>query len=168
MKLRDEIAREYSRHSYIKKYLGEDFRKIAEYESFEYRVSEWNENEKLFKTKEEREEALRRGVSKYSTSLKTLSVFLEQTLGQKVIILIDEYDVPLENAFQLGFYDEMIGFMRSLFESALKTNDALEFAAVTGCLRISKESFLPVSITLRLILSLVVTFQKALVLLNPR
>ncbi len=140
LKLRDEIAGEFARHSYIKKYLGEDSRKIAEYESFEYGVSEWTQNEKSFKTKEEREEALRREIGKYSTSLKTLSVFLTQALGQKVIILIDEYDVPLENAFQLGFYNEMIGFMRSLFESALKTNDALEFAAVTGCLRISKES----------------------------
>ena len=54
--------------------------------------------------------------------------------------LVDEYDVPLENAYFNGFYDEMVGFIRSLFESALKTNDALEFAVITGCLRISKES----------------------------
>jgi len=61
--------------------------------------------------------------------------------GKKnVIILLDEYDVPLENSYFRGFYDEMIDFIRSLFESALKTNDALEFAVVTGCLRISRES----------------------------
>ena len=57
-----------------------------------------------------------------------------------MIILIDEYDVPLENSFFEGFYDEMVKFLRSLFESALKTNPSLEFAVVTGCLRISKES----------------------------
>ena len=59
---------------------------------------------------------------------------------KNVIILIDEYDVPLQNAFFEGFYNEMIGFIRSLFESALKTNPHLEFAVITGCLRISKES----------------------------
>lgn len=57
-----------------------------------------------------------------------------------MIILIDEYDVPLENAYSHGFYDKMTDFIRSLFESALKTNDALHFAVITGCLRISKES----------------------------
>ncbi len=59
---------------------------------------------------------------------------------KNVIILLDEYDVPLENSYFRGFYDEMIDFIRSLFESALKTNDVLEFAVVTGCLRISRES----------------------------
>ena len=59
---------------------------------------------------------------------------------KKVIILIDEYDVPLQNSFFKGFYDKMIDFIRSLFESALKTNSFLEFAVITGCLRISKES----------------------------
>lgn len=56
------------------------------------------------------------------------------------MILIDEYDVPLENAYFRGFYNQMIDFVRSLFESALKTNDSLEFAVITGCLRISRES----------------------------
>lgn len=60
--------------------------------------------------------------------------------GKKVIILIDEYDVPLENAWFKGFYTEMADFLRSLFESALKTNPCLEFAVVTGCLRITLES----------------------------
>ena len=76
----------------------------------------------------------------YADSLKTLSSCLEKYHGKKCIILIDEYDVPLENAWSCGFYDQMIGFIRSLFESALKTNDSLELAVVTGCLRISKES----------------------------
>ncbi len=76
----------------------------------------------------------------YATSLEFLSECLKKYHGKKVIILIDEYDVPLENAYIEGFYDQMINFIRSLFESALKTNDSLEFAVITGCLRISKES----------------------------
>ena len=73
-------------------------------------------------------------------ALAFLSKCLYQAYGQRCIILIDEYDVPLENAYFTGFYDEMVGFIRSLFESALKTNPYLEFAVITGCLRISRES----------------------------
>ena len=73
-------------------------------------------------------------------SLKTLSQLLEKHYGQKVILLIDEYDVPLDKAFQKGYYDEMVSLIRSLFDNALKTNDSLYFAVLTGCLRISKES----------------------------
>ncbi|MEG1931450.1 MAG: AAA family ATPase, partial [Anaerovorax sp.] len=76
----------------------------------------------------------------YSKALQFLSKCLYKVYGEKVLILIDEYDVPLENAYFAGFYQEMIGFIRSLFESALKTNDSLAFAVLTGCLRISKES----------------------------
>lgn len=76
----------------------------------------------------------------YADSLKFLSECLYICTGQRPIILIDEYDVPLENAYFSGFYDRMISLIRSLFESALKSNDYLEFAVVTGCLRISKES----------------------------
>lgn len=79
-------------------------------------------------------------LSTYNTSLKLLSKCLKRYYKKNVIILIDEYDVPLENAFFEGFYDEMVKFLRSLFESALKTNPSLEFAVITGCLRISKES----------------------------
>lgn len=76
----------------------------------------------------------------YSESLKILSDCLNTVYEKKVIVLIDEYDVPLENAYFNGFYDKMIGLIRSVFESALKTNASLEFAVLTGCLRISKES----------------------------
>lgn len=76
----------------------------------------------------------------YLTALKFLSECLYSFYGRKAVILIDEYDVPLENAYFNGFYDRMVVLIRSLFESALKTNDTLEFAVVTGCLRISKES----------------------------
>lgn len=79
-------------------------------------------------------------MDEYSGSLQFLSQCLYKETGGKVIILLDEYDVPLENAYFRGFYDEMIDFIRSLFESGLKTNDALKFSVITGCLRISKES----------------------------
>lgn len=72
--------------------------------------------------------------------LKILSELLEKHYGQKVILLIDEYDVPLDKAFQAGYYDEMVSLIRNLLGNALKTNDSLYFAVLTGCLRISKES----------------------------
>ena len=75
-----------------------------------------------------------------SDSLKTLSQLLYKHYGQKVILLIDEYDVPLDKAFQAGYYDEMVNLIRNLLGNALKTNDSLYFAVLTGCLRISKES----------------------------
>ena len=78
--------------------------------------------------------------SVYRTSLKLLSDCLYEVYGRKVIVLIDEYDVPLENAYFNGFYQDMLHLIRSVFESVLKTNDSLEFAVLTGCLRISKES----------------------------
>ena len=88
-----------------------------------------------------------KGSSKYTMSddtlvdsLKTLSLLLEKHYGQKAILLIDEYDVPLDKAFQAGYYDEMVSFIRNLLGNALKTNDSLYFAVLTGCLRISKES----------------------------
>ena len=73
-------------------------------------------------------------------SLKTLSQLLEKHYGQKVILLIDEYDVPLDKAFKAGYYDEMVSLIRNMLGNALKTNDSLYFAVLTGCLRISKES----------------------------
>ena len=73
-------------------------------------------------------------------SLKTISRCLYTHYQEKVIILIDEYDVPLQAAYQYGYYDEMVDFIRSVFSSALKTNDALEKGIMTGCLRISRES----------------------------
>ena len=73
-------------------------------------------------------------------SIKTLSRFLYKHYGQKTIIIIDEYDVPLDKAFQNGYYHEMVKLMRGILGQALKTNDFLQFAVLTGCLRISKES----------------------------
>ena len=88
-----------------------------------------------------------KGNSKYAMSdaalidsLRTLSQLLEKHYGRKTILLIDEYDVPLDKAFQAGYYDEMVSLIRNLLGNALKTNDSLYFAVLTGCLRISKES----------------------------
>ena len=131
LKLRDEIVGEYKRHLYITR---DDL------------LTDEDKTEFLAFTKPSPEEELRddnrfrEEVGRYSTALKTLSTALEKYHGEKVVILLDEYDVPLENAYFKGFYREMTDFIRSLFESVLKTNDALEFAVVTGCLRISKES----------------------------
>ena len=78
--------------------------------------------------------------TKLKFSLKKISELLYQHYGQKTIVLIDEYDVPLDKAFQHGYYREMVALIRGLFGEALKTNDFLQFAVLTGCLRVSKES----------------------------
>ena len=75
-----------------------------------------------------------------AAGLQMLSQLLARHYGRKVILLIDEYDVPLDKAFQGGYYDEMVSLIRNLFGNALKTNDSLYFAVLTGCMRISKES----------------------------
>lgn len=115
----DEIAKEYQRHAYI---LASDGLFDSEKEQYRRIVDKKAED------------------IEYAKSLDFLSACLAKVHRQNVIILIDEYDVPLENAYFSGFYKEMIDFIRSLFESALKTNDNLKFAVITGCLRISKES----------------------------
>ena len=118
-KLRYELAEEFLRHQYV---LESD--KISD------------KDKKLFQKITDREAEY----DDYTGSLKFLSRCLYQVTGRNTVILIDEYDVPLENAYFRGFYDEMVDFIRTLFESSLKTNDYLQFAVITGCLRISKES----------------------------
>lgn len=115
----DEIIKEYIRHNYI---LDSDC--LTE----EY-------HERYYAVMNRRAEPIA-----YAKSLAFLSECLKKYHKSNVIILLDEYDVPLENAFLRGFYEQMVDFIRSMFESALKTNDCLQFAVVTGCLRISKES----------------------------
>lgn len=115
----DEIIKEYERHRYV--LLGECLTDAAK--------------EKYVAVMSGKAEPIA-----YAKALDFLSYCLKQYHGKNVIILLDEYDVPLENAYFQGFYERMIMFIRSLFESALKTNDNLEFAVITGCLRISKES----------------------------
>lgn len=115
----EQIAEEYKRHMYV---LNSDC--ILEEDKEKYRAIMGRRAES----------------SDYATAFAFLSGCLKQYHKKNVIILLDEYDVPLENAFFCGFYDQIIAFIRSLFESALKTNDSLEFAVITGCLRISKES----------------------------
>ena len=114
----DEICKEFQRHSYV--LAGEMPQRNRE------------RFERIQLGKGSRDE--------YAKALGFLSECLFKYHGKNTIILIDEYDVPLENAYFRGFYDEMIDFIRSLFESALKTNPYLEKSVITGCLRISKES----------------------------
>ncbi|MDD7388344.1 MAG: AAA family ATPase [Lachnospiraceae bacterium] len=114
-----QIAREYERHRYI---LESD--------------SILDANKAIYRSIMEQKASY----SYYATSLAFLSDCLKKYHKENVIILIDEYDVPLENSYFCHFYDDMISFIRSLFESAFKTNDCLRFAVITGCLRISKES----------------------------
>ena len=116
--LKDDIAHEFSRHYYVKE-------KIAKKENLEL-------FEKLASGKGSIEE--------YSTSIKFLCECLENYYGKKTVVLIDEYDVPLENSWVRGFYQEMIDFIRPLLSSAFKDNPFLELAVMTGCLRISRES----------------------------
>ena len=75
-----------------------------------------------------------------SQSLLLLSQCLEKHYGEKVVILIDEYDVPLQHAYIKGYYDEMVEFIRNVFNAVLKTNTSLQLGVLTGCLRIVKES----------------------------
>ena len=138
MKLREEIISEFERHAYLEKSENLSDEKKAVFKSFYKNAYEWAQ--RRYENKEEEKEEFSKEVGRYSTALKTLSECLKLHHNKNVIILLDEYDVPLENAYYEGFYKEMVGFIRSLFESALKTNDALQFGVVTGCLRISKES----------------------------
>ena len=119
LSLADEISYEFDRHKYV---LGNS--NIAE------------------RLKEQYISVLKGKADSitFAKSIEILSKCLEKYHNQKVIILLDEYDVPLENAYFNGFYNEMVSFIRSLFESALKTNNSLKMAVVTGCLRISRES----------------------------
>ncbi|MCI8646343.1 MAG: AAA family ATPase [Firmicutes bacterium] len=114
-----EIAKEYNRHSFVCK---GDHLELHEKEKFQ-RIMEWKGDE-----------------NDHLSALQFLCHCLKKYYGKKAILLIDEYDVPLENAFFNGFYEEMVDFLRGFFGAALKTNDSLEFAVITGCLRISKES----------------------------
>ncbi len=101
-------------------------------------VTEYQKYKQLIALDESGEFAMTDGQLK--NSFLTLSRFLHKHYHQKVVILIDEYDVPLDKAYRSGYYDEMVELMRGLFGQALKTNDSLYLAVLTGCLRISKES----------------------------
>ena len=119
MELKKRISEEFERHRYV---LAGDA--LLETEKLRFQAIMDMQDEQ----------------SLYTDALGFLSKCLFKYHGAHTLILIDEYDVPLENAYLHGFYDEMIGFIRSLFESALKTNPYLEKGIITGCLRISKES----------------------------
>ena len=116
----NEIQRQFINYSFI---MDSERINAKDNESFKTVLNSSEHSERIFKE-----------------AVKLLCVCLKQYYGVNTIILIDEYDVPLEDAYFSGYYDEMVRFIRSLFESALKTNPALEFSVITGCLRISKES----------------------------
>lgn len=115
----DELAMEFDRHKSV---LGSNELSEEEKKQFQRFIRKQASDAECFK------------------AVKFLSRCLQKVYQKNVIILLDEYDVPLKNAWFRGFYGKMTDFIRSLFESALKTNSSLEFAVITGCLRISKES----------------------------
>ena len=116
-----ELASEFERHREIIEH-GKQSLAVKEYEQY------------ISIADEKADQKLVRG------SIKLFSQCMRKITGNNTVVLIDEYDVPLENAYFAGFYGEMTSFIRSLFDSALKTNLSLEFAVVTGCLRITRES----------------------------
>ena len=125
MALKYTIAMEARRHNFLL-----ESKQLTEQERNSYRG--------LIETEESGDFSM--SDSAMEKSLLILSDLLSRHYGQKVIILIDEYDVPLDKAFQYGFYDEMVSLIRNLFGNALKTNPSLYLAVLTGCLRIAKES----------------------------
>jgi len=142
IRLKLEIGGEFQRHDYLLK-----SEKLSSNQKQHYQyIIEKSIPIPLKKKANEKQDSkgaeieIEKEMATFSSSLKFLSNCLERYYGKKVIILIDEYDVPLEKAFFRGFYSDMIDFLRSFYQDALKTNDSLDFAVLTGCLRVSKES----------------------------
>ena len=108
-----------------------------EYENKIYLIDSLNEREKEFYERILKKEAL---IGEYEASIEKLSQFMERYYNQKVLLLIDEYDVPIQTGYTRGFYKDVIGFIKNLFGNGLKTNDSVKFAVMTGILRVSKES----------------------------
>jgi len=141
-RFKQEIGREFRRHRYL---LKSDKLNDEEKQLYQFIIEKSlpiplvkKANEK--QDNENAEEEKERELDAFASSLKFLSECLECYYNQKVIVLIDEYDVPLEKSYFSGYYKEMIEFARSFFSSTLKTNDSLHFAVITGCLRVSKET----------------------------
>ena len=114
---KEMIRKLYSRKEYLKEVLSDSEKEL--YDSFLYETAD---------------------VSKYQTAITTLSEMLYKYYGKKTIILIDEYDVPIQQGYLEGFYDDIVTFIREVFSSSLKGNEYVEFAIMTGVLRVSKES----------------------------
>ena len=115
--------------------IQEEFRIL--FSSKRYLLDTLNEDDILFFNKILFKKANTR---EYELAIKMLSQFMEKYYNQKVILLIDEYDVPIQNGYTKGFYNDVIGFIKNLFGNALKTNDSIKLAVMTGILRVSKES----------------------------
>ena len=120
IELINSISEEYKRHSYL---LKQKFFELEEEQNIFLNICEQKAK-----------------FSDYISSIKNLCIYLEKYWGQKPIILIDEYDVPIQNSYIQGFYEKAINFIRALLQAALKDNNYLEFAIITGCLKVSKES----------------------------
>ena len=117
-KLINIITEEYKRHEYLEDIIKD------------------KNNKQIFQDIKDKKASF----TEYTSSIKKLCAYMEMYYKQRPILLIDEYDVPLQNSYIQGFYNETINFIRSLLQEALKDNNSLEFAIITGCLRISKES----------------------------
>lgn len=126
-KLRNVIGKEAMRFQFLL-----ESERLSDAEKDSYR--------KLIRIEEDSQAIFDMADAVLTDSLQTLSQLLSKHYDRKVVLLLDEYDVPLDKAFQNNYYDEMVLLIRSLFGSVLKTNDSLYFAVLTGCLRISKES----------------------------
>lgn len=125
--MRNVIGREALRFQFL---LESDKLSCREKEMYAQLVDVGSENNAIFSMSD----------ALLADSLLTLSMLLSKHYDRKVILLIDEYDVPLDKAFQSGYYEQMVSLIRNMFGNVLKTNDYLQFAVLTGCLRISKES----------------------------
>ena len=108
-----------------------------EYQNKKYILDILDNEEKEFYYRIVRQEAK---ISEYEASIEKLSKFMERYYNEKVLLLIDEYDVPIQTGYTRGFYSDVIGFIKNLFGNTLKTNDSIKFAVMTGILRVSKES----------------------------
>lgn len=115
--------------------IKEEIRQL--FESKRYVIDVLNEEEKVLYNKFL---SVKANLAEYKQSLKVLSQFLRRYFNEKPILLIDEYDVPIQKGYMQGFYKEIVDFIKSLFNNSLKANDSIRFAVMTGVLRVSKES----------------------------
>ena len=115
--------------------IKEEIRQL--FESKRYVLDVLNEEEKALYYKFV---SVKANFAEYKQSIKILSQFLSKYFNEKTILLIDEYDVPIQKGYMQGFYEKIVDFIKSLFNNSLKANDNIKFAVMTGVLRVSKES----------------------------
>jgi len=133
MNFQNAIIKEFRRHRYLLESSQVD-------EGIKKQMSQVLATENMKLLQEGKKSAILSTQILFEDSLLLLTEALKAHYGKRVVVLIDEYDVPLEKSYFKGFYEEMLSFIRNLFHKALKTNNALAFTVMTGCLRVSKES----------------------------